>query len=191
MIQPDRIVPLNHREARDGEYVLYWMQAAQRAEYNHALEYAIDRANELKVPLLAAFGLTADFPEANARHYRFMLEGLRQVEEDLAGRGIQPVVRAETPPQCIARLAKKACLVSVDEGASAVQRQWRAEVAEKITCPLDRGEDDVIAPVETRAAEKENFSAGRSGLANRRQLDAYQVPLGIARDPFPTSWVCP
>ena len=176
MIQPDRIVPLNRREARDGEYVLYWMQAAQRAEYNHALEYAIDRANELRVPLLAAFGLTADFPEANARHYRFMLEGLRQVEKDLAGRGIQLVVRAETPPQCVARLAKKARLVIVDEGHLRAQRQWRAEVAEKIACPLIEVETNVIVPVEA-AAEKENFSAGTFRPRIRRQLDAYLVPL--------------
>jgi hypothetical protein len=25
---------------RDDDYVLYWMQQAQRAEYNHSLEYA-------------------------------------------------------------------------------------------------------------------------------------------------------
>ena len=185
MIQPDRIVPLNRCERHDGEYVLYWMQAAQRAEYNHALEYAIDRANELKVPLLAAFGLTPDFPEANARHYRFMLEGLRQVEKDLAGRGIQLIVRAEPPPQCVARLAKKARLVVVDEGHLRVQRQWRAEVAEAVSCPLIEVETNVIVPVET-AAEKENFSAGTFRPRIRRQLDAYLVPLRHRKVRFPS-----
>ena len=176
MIQPDRILPLNQREVCTGQYVLYWMQASQRAEWNHAMEYAIDRANALKTPVVAAFGLTADFPEANARHYRFMLEGLRQVEKDLARRGIRLVVRDQGPVECIARLAKDACLVVVDEGHLRVQRQWRAEVAETIACPLIEVETNVIVPVET-AAEKENFSAGTFRPRIRRQLDAYLVPL--------------
>ncbi|MDI9433272.1 MAG: deoxyribodipyrimidine photo-lyase [Planctomycetota bacterium] len=176
MIQPDRILPLNQREVCTGQYVLYWMQASQRAEWNHAMEYAIDRANALKMPVVAAFGLTADFPEANARHYRFMLEGLRQVEKDLARRGIRLVVRAQSPAECIARLAKDACLVVVDEGHLRVQRQWRAEVAERIACPLIEVETNVIVPVET-AAEKENFSAGTFRPRIRRKLDAYLVPL--------------
>jgi deoxyribodipyrimidine photo-lyase len=176
MIQPDRIVPLNHREVCTGRYVLYWMQAAQRAEWNHALEYAIDRANALKTPVVAAFGLTADFPQANARHYRFMLEGLRQVEKDLARRGIRLVVRAQNPVECIAKLAKDACLVVVDEGHLRVQRQWRAEVAERIARPLIEVETNVIVPVET-AAEKENFSAGTFRPRICRQLDAYLVRL--------------
>ncbi len=41
-----------------GEYVPYWMQEAQRAEHNQALEYAVRKANELEQHLLVAFGLT-------------------------------------------------------------------------------------------------------------------------------------
>ena len=48
MIQPERIQFLNEKKIRtEKPYVLYWMQASQRAEWNHALEYGIDRANEL------------------------------------------------------------------------------------------------------------------------------------------------
>ena len=78
-IQKERVLRLNDEGVRDGEYVLYWMQQAQRAEYNHALEYAVQRANELGQPLLVVFGLTDDYPSANQRHYAFMLEGLRDV----------------------------------------------------------------------------------------------------------------
>ena len=37
-IQEERIRHLNDEDTRDGEYVLYWMQEAQRTELNHALE---------------------------------------------------------------------------------------------------------------------------------------------------------
>jgi deoxyribodipyrimidine photo-lyase len=39
MIQKERIKNLNDEKPLDGKCVLYWMQAAQRTEYNHALEY--------------------------------------------------------------------------------------------------------------------------------------------------------
>ncbi|HEV2094155.1 MAG TPA: hypothetical protein VGR18_13420 [Rubrobacter sp.] len=57
-IQEERIQYLNEEEARDGGYVLYWMQSSQRAEQNHALEYAVQRANDLDGRLLVVFGLT-------------------------------------------------------------------------------------------------------------------------------------
>jgi deoxyribodipyrimidine photo-lyase len=57
-IQQERVKNLNEEEVRDGDYVLYWMQSSQRAEQNHALEYAVQRANDLGQRLLVVFGLT-------------------------------------------------------------------------------------------------------------------------------------
>jgi deoxyribodipyrimidine photo-lyase len=74
---------LNQKEIRRGNYVLYWMQASQRTECNHALEFAILKANELRQPLIVFFGITDQFPEANERHYTFMLEGLKEVKHSL------------------------------------------------------------------------------------------------------------
>ena len=51
-IQEGRVRHLNDEGVRNGDYVLYWMQQAQRAEHNHALEYAVQNANELGQPLL-------------------------------------------------------------------------------------------------------------------------------------------
>ncbi|MDQ2918361.1 MAG: deoxyribodipyrimidine photolyase, partial [Verrucomicrobiota bacterium] len=61
-IHPDRVTPLNEREITNGEYVLYWMQQSQRAEYNHSLEFAIAQANKLQQPILVVFGLMDDYP---------------------------------------------------------------------------------------------------------------------------------
>jgi len=97
MIEPERIAPLNSREIVRGDYVLYWMQQSQRARWNHALEYAVARANKLGQPLLVCFGLTEAFPEANLRHYTFMLEGLREVGLALQRRGIAFTVQRGDP----------------------------------------------------------------------------------------------
>lgn len=61
MIHSERIQQLNTKDIARGRYVLYWMQQSQRAEDNHALEYAIERANEIDQPLLVAFGLMDDY----------------------------------------------------------------------------------------------------------------------------------
>jgi deoxyribodipyrimidine photo-lyase len=45
------------------------MQASQRAEYNHAIEYAILKANELRQPVVVFFGINDHFPEGTERHY--------------------------------------------------------------------------------------------------------------------------
>jgi len=66
-IQEERIRQLNDKYIREGDYVLYWMQEAQRAEYNHALEYAVQRANEVGQRFLVVFGLANGYPEANLR----------------------------------------------------------------------------------------------------------------------------
>ena len=93
-IQDTRIQQLNDFDIRlDADYVLYWMQQSQRAEYNHALEYAVLQANNLGVGVVVAFGLTDDYPEANLRHYTFMLEGLTETKARLAKRGIHMVAR--------------------------------------------------------------------------------------------------
>jgi deoxyribodipyrimidine photo-lyase len=176
MIQQERIESLNRRPVRQGRYVLYWMQAAQRADYNHALEHAVDRANELNKPLLVAFGLTADFPDANARHYAFMLEGLQETRNDLKKQGIQMAIRAQPPATCIPELAADACLAVVDAGHLRIQRRWRVEVAESVACSLEEVETNLIVPVE-EAAENENFSAGTFRPRILAKLPAYLVKL--------------
>ena len=116
MIQAERINHLNQNPIRDGKFVLYWIQASQRAEYNHALEFAILQANDARKPLVVFFGITDTFPEANERHYYFMLEGLKEVQDALEKRGIQMVIRQTSPEKGVVEIAKTASLVVVDMG---------------------------------------------------------------------------
>ncbi|WP_293904062.1 deoxyribodipyrimidine photo-lyase [Phenylobacterium sp.] len=158
MIQPSRIKILHDAPARrDGAYVLYWMQQSQRAGFNPALEYAVEAANDLDLPVLVCFGLAA-FPEANARHYGFMLEGLAEVERRLAARGIAFVIR-KSPPHDLARaLSAEAALVVCDRGYLKIQRAWRARLQADIACRLVQVEGDVVVPVEV-ASTKHEYAA--------------------------------
>jgi deoxyribodipyrimidine photo-lyase len=112
MIQEDRVRWLNGAAPRDGRYVLYWMQASCRAECNHALEYAVRLANDRRKPVVACFGLTANFPEATARHYAFLLEGIRDAQRGLERRGIPLLVIRGTPDDVAVEMAREACVSS-------------------------------------------------------------------------------
>ena len=90
MIQNERIKSLNQKGITSGSYVLYWMQASQRVQYNHALEFAIQQANERGAPVIVYFGLTDRYPDANERRYCFMLEGLKEVQTLQPSRFMMP-----------------------------------------------------------------------------------------------------
>src|SRR5262249_31565933 len=91
-----RIVPLNAESPSPrGRYVLYWMQAYQRADFNPALDHAIERANELRVPVVAYHGLRCDYPYASDRIHAFVLEGARARREGLEAGGIRYVFHLE------------------------------------------------------------------------------------------------
>ncbi len=133
-IQPTRIQLLNDADIRKGDYVLYWMQQSQRAAYNHALEYAVQQANKLKQMLLVAFGLMDDYPEANLRHYTFMLEGLKETQATLESRGIKMVLHLGHPPEVALKLGRRASMIVCDRGYLRHQRDWREQVAQQANC---------------------------------------------------------
>ncbi len=177
MIQPERLRELNTKPGNgNGSYVLYWMQQAQRTRYNHALEYAIRQANELGLPLLAVFGLTDSYPDANERHYAFMLEGLRDVRAELETRGIQLVVLRHSPEIAAVAMAHNAAIVVTDRGYLRIQKQWRLLVAENVSCRLVQVEADAVVPVET-ASQKEEFAARTLRPKIHRLLAEFLVPL--------------
>lgn len=148
MIEESRIQPLNRNTPKKGAYVFYWMQASQRAEHNKALDFAVIQANKEKIPIIVYFGITDEFPEANERHYYFMLEGLLSVRENLRRKGIGLVIERVSPERGAAAFARRASMVVCDRGYLRIQRKWREYAAKNIECPLVQVEGDVIVPVE-------------------------------------------
>jgi deoxyribodipyrimidine photo-lyase len=176
MIQKERIKLLNTKNIKHKKYVLYWMQQAQRSEYNHALEYAINQANELDLPVIVYFGITDSFPDANERHYHFMLQGLQQTKQALAKRGIQMVIQHRTPETGVLELTRNASLLVTDRGYLKIQRRWRSHVANNAPCRVVQVESDVVVPVET-TSPKEEYAAATIRRKIQKHLDAFLIPL--------------
>ena len=130
-----------------GRTVVYWMQRAQRAFDNPALDCAVDVANVLGLPVVVYFAGISNFPHANLRHYVFLNQGLRDVEQDLKQRNISFVLR-NAPREDHLEFFKdaKASIVIGDENPMRVPEGWRRSVAQKIDVPYWTVDADVIVP---------------------------------------------
>lgn len=154
-IQGERLHKLNTRSARNGDYILYWMQQSQRVHWNHALEYAILRANAARLPVVVLFVITANFPEANLRHYYFMAQGLGEIAKRLKEKGLGLVIRRGDPPSVAGAMAKTAAELICDMGYTRIQRKWRTSLAQSAPCVVTGVESDAVVPVETASGKAE------------------------------------
>ena len=180
MVEKSRIRVMEDRPPRaGGRYVQYWMQQAMRAEGNPALDHAVELANELKLPVVVSFGLTGQvsepYPEANVRHYAFLLQGLAEVSRTLAAREIGFCIRYGAPPDVTLALAEEAAILVCDRGYLKPQRSWQAIVRERVGCRMIEVETDAVVPLEV-ASTKHEFGARTLRPKINRLLDGYLVP---------------
>jgi deoxyribodipyrimidine photo-lyase len=177
LIHPERIQKLNNLSTnKKSNFILYWMQSSNRTEYNHALEYAIEKSNELQKPLVVFFGLTDTFLEANERHYSFLLEGLQEIEQSLVKRGFKFIVQKQSPEKGVLEIAKDASVVITDRGYLEIEKKWRRFLAGRLDCSFIQIESNVVVPVED-ASNKEEYGAYTIRPKINWKLEKYLVPL--------------
>jgi deoxyribodipyrimidine photo-lyase len=145
--------------AKDGKCIVYWMQRAQRGRDNHALNKAIEVANALNLPCVAYFAAISNFPHANLRHYAFLNQGLPDIAEACAERGVGFLMR-RAPHEDHERFFAdvNAAMVLADENPMRAPEQWRAHLATTLRIPFWTIDADVIVP--SKLLEKAQFSAG-------------------------------
>jgi deoxyribodipyrimidine photo-lyase len=169
----------------DGGAVVYWMQRAQRAADNPALEAAIAAGNLLNKPVVALFVLVGDYPSANRRHYQFMLEGLRELPAALASRRVGFVLRTGRMDE-VARFCDEvgAALLVGDENPLREPEGWRRQVADAGRVPFWTVDADVVVP--SVLLEKEQYSAATIRPRIHRQLEWCLRPVSrrTARVPW-------
>ena len=142
----------------DGHCVVYWMQRAQRALDNPALNVAIAAANLLGKPVVAFFGLVPFYPHANLRSYAFLVQGFRDIREGLRQKHVGFVLRrwpAHQPERFCAEV--QPCLVVGDENPLREPEQWRKVAAEHLPVPFWTVDADVIVP--SSLLKKEQYAA--------------------------------
>lgn len=177
MIQSERIEALNDSPVREnGAYILYWMQASQRESYNYALEFSIELANLHSLPLLVVFGIMDDYPEANERHYAFMVEGLRETAEHITERGATFRLYHGSPETVAISMSAKAATVVTDMGYLRHQKAWRGKLSKEAGCKVWQVETDAVVPIRY-ASDKDEYAARTLRPKIHRHLKRFLVPL--------------
>lgn len=142
----------------DGDCVVYWMQRSQRAHDNPALDLAVNLGNELGKPVVVFFAPVPFYPHANLRHFSFLAEGISDIAEALARRGIGFVLRPY-PLHSLLKFCEEvqASIVIGDENPLREPERWRTRLARQIRIPFWTADADVIVP--SKLLRREHYAA--------------------------------
>jgi deoxyribodipyrimidine photo-lyase len=148
----DRVRSLNDKPVRRGaRYVLYWSQMNRRVAANHALAWAIARANELRLPLLVYEGLTCTYPYASDRIHSFMLENVPDFAEAVRalGAGYCFYLRRtrRDANDVLYRLASAAALVITDDYPTFIAATHNESVPRRIDVGYEAVDSSCIVPM--------------------------------------------
>ena len=167
-----------------GQCVVYWMQRAQRALDNPALDVAVELGNELGKPVVAFLAPVPFYPHANLRHYRFLAAGIPDIEEGLAEREVGFVLRAY-PEHSLIKFCEQVCpaIVVSDENSLRETEHWRVRAAEDLKVPLWTVDADVVVP--SRLLVKEQYGARTIRPRLQKLLPEFLVPTKVVNARFP------
>lgn len=84
-----RLISERKEVVKSSKGVLYWMSREMRVQDNWSLLFAQKLALENDLPLHICFCLLPKFLDATIRHYKFLLKGLQEVEQELKSLNIQ------------------------------------------------------------------------------------------------------
>jgi deoxyribodipyrimidine photo-lyase len=164
----------------EGKCVVYWMQRAQRALDNPALEVAVQAANTLGKPCVVFLAPVPFYPHANLRHYHFLNQGISDIAERLQKRGIGFVLR-RYPDHHLLKFCEQvnSALVIGDENTMREPERWRVKVTDQLRIPFWTVDADVIVP--SKLLMKEQYGAYTARPVIRRLLPEFLQPVGNAR----------
>jgi deoxyribodipyrimidine photo-lyase len=137
------------------------MQMFKRATYNHALNFAIEQANERKLPLVVYEGLKFYYPWASDRFHTYILEGVEEKREAFEKLGIRYVFylqkNDESPKQIVAKISRDAALIVTDDFPCFIIPDHNRAIVAKTMIPVFAVDSNGVIPMSR--FEKEEFAA--------------------------------
>jgi len=182
--------------------VLYAMHHALRAHENPALDVAIAAANALRAELLVLHPLPDSTPYASDRLHTFILQGARDVAQDLAARNI--AYRLALPrfarsgeridDDLLATLSEQASLVITDDFPVDPWRRWTAALVLRLDrrgVALWAVDTACVVPMQLCGRGFDRTFAYRSATRSLRAARVkaeWPTPTDVAT---PSQWVVP
>ena len=173
---------------REGRCVVYWMQRSQRGVDNPALDVAVEVANELQKPIVVFFAPVPFYPNANIRHYRFLVEGIPDIAEELEKRGVGFVLR-RYPDHHLLKFCNEVhpAIVIGDENPMREPESWREKATKLLNVPFWTVDSDVIVP--SHLLQKEQYAAFHARRRLEAQLERFLVASHNSKAKVP--WKAP
>lgn len=176
----ERVQLLNDKSANnDGKYILYWMQMFKRTSHNHALNFAIEQANERKLPLVVYEGLKFYYPWASDRIHTFILEGVEEKRKEFEKRGIKYIFYLQkdkkSPKDTVAKIAKDAVLLVTDDFPCFIIPDHNKAIVEKAKIPVYAVDSNGVIPMSR--FEKEEYAAYTIRPKIKKMVDEYLKPF--------------
>ncbi len=156
----DRVSNFNELRPTKKGPVAYWMSRDQRSRDNWALLYAQQIALDYKVPLVVFFCLVSEFLGATIRQYRFMLEGLKQVERRLQDKKIPFILLQGNPEVKIPEFVEdyQVSALVTDFDPLRIKKSWKRKLNRKISLPFCEVDAHNIIPCWV-ASPKQEYGA--------------------------------
>lgn len=176
----ERVIQLNNGEINgSAQYVLYWMQMYKRVDNNHALIWAIRKANELKLPLIVYEGLKYYYPWASDRIHTFVLEGVEEKRAAFENLGIRYIFYLQkdssSPKQTVARLAANAAIIVTDDYPCFIIPDHNRRIADRTKIPVFSVDSNGIIPMSR--FDKEEYAAYTIRPKINKLLERYLKPV--------------
>ncbi len=160
----------------DAGPVVYWMSRDQRAQDNWALIFADRLARDKKRPLAVVFHLLPSFSGAAMRHYRFMIDGLRELEICLNDLGI-PFFVTYGDNGLVSFLKRiRAVFLITDFDPLRAKRLGKQEMVKSLTIPVYEVDAHNIVPCWV-ASDKQEYGAYTLRPKIQRLLPVFLEPF--------------
>lgn len=176
----ERVVQLNDKPVNSrGRYVLYWMQMYKRVENNHALAWAIRKANQIKLPLVVYEGLKYYYPWASDRIHTFIIEGAEEKRIEFERLGVRYIFYLQkdesSPKNTVARMAKDAALIVTDDYPCFIIPEHNRRIAGRAEIAVHAVDSNGIIPISK--FEKEEYAAYTFRPKMNKLLPNYLKPF--------------
>lgn len=103
----------------EGDFVLYWMIANRRTEWNYSLQRAVQWARDLRKPLVVLEALRTGYRWASDRVHYFVIQGMADNARRLRGKAVLYFPYLEPEPGAgkglLDALARRACVIVGDD----------------------------------------------------------------------------
>jgi deoxyribodipyrimidine photo-lyase len=133
-------------------FVLYWMVAHRRLDWNHSLQRAVHWCRELRLPLVILEAVRCDYRWASDRLHWFFIQGMKDHSRRLEDQNVVYFPYLEPRPGqgqgLVAALTKEAAVAVTDDYPCIFVPKMLQAAAKQVGCRLEAVDSNGVLPMQ-------------------------------------------